>query len=74
MPTYYWKRICIGDRRRSVLLGYTRSMEGQTVLDGPWESADEAMKHSIATNEQLAFSNLELVVDPRPMPQEGTPQ
>jgi len=74
MPTWYWRRVCIGDRRRSVVLGYTRSMEGKEVMDGPFESADEAMKHSIATTEYMAFSNVELVMDPRPMPEEGVPQ
>ena len=74
MSTYYWKRICVGDRRRDVILGYRPSMEGQTVLDGPWDSADEAMKHSVATGDYLAFANIELVVDPRLMPRDGTPQ
>jgi hypothetical protein len=74
VPSYYWRRICIGDRRRDVILGYAPSMEGQTVLDGPWDSADTAMRHSLASSEYLAFSNVELVLDPRPMPQEGAVQ
>jgi hypothetical protein len=74
VPSYYWKRVCIGDRRRDVILGYIPSMEGKEVMDGPYESADEAMRYSVATNERMAFSNVELVLDPRPMPQEGVPQ
>jgi hypothetical protein len=74
MPTYYWKRVCIGDRRRDVVLGYAPSMEGKEIMDGPYDSADTAMRHSVASSEYLAFSNVELVLDPRPMPQEGVPQ
>jgi hypothetical protein len=74
VPSYYWKRVCIGDRRRDVLLGYVASMEGREILDGPYDSADVAMRYSVATNEHMAYSNVELVVDPRPMPREGVAQ
>jgi hypothetical protein len=44
-----------------LVLGRLVSLEGKEILDGPFESADEAMRHSITSADLLSFHNLELV-------------
>jgi hypothetical protein len=41
---FWWKRVCVKDVRRQVILRATPSLEGQTVWDGPW-SMDECAIH-----------------------------
>jgi hypothetical protein len=45
---YWWRRLCLKDIRREVLLGVEPGLEGQTIFDGPWPTRETAAIHRAA--------------------------
>ena len=54
----FWiKRLVIRDHQRDVLLGRIPSAEGTFVYDGPYDSADEAVRHLAANGPQMDYES-----------------
>jgi hypothetical protein len=54
---FWLKRLVIRDHRRDVVLGRIPSLEGKHIFDGPYDSADEAMRHVYASNALMDFTS-----------------
>ncbi len=45
---FWWRRLCLKDIRREVLLGVEPGLEGRIVFDGPWPTREAAAIHRAA--------------------------